>query len=166
MHTIEVKNLHREPRRRRHSTVDTLELDTRVEDGLVTQIKRNPRPELAMASPWQKISESSGLTVGSRRSRAAAFGDDTNDKTVASTNGRRGQAALEAEGVTASSSATTVGDAGEPISHDSRFVMQCSLRGAGFSPVMPASHALNCPSRVLRSGAQMVGHDEPADGPE
>ena len=62
-----------------------------LEDGLVTQIKRNPRPELAMASPWQKNSESSGLAVGSRRSRAAAFGDDTIDTPVASTSGGRGR---------------------------------------------------------------------------
>ena len=83
----------------------------------------NPRTQVAMASHRQQNSESSVSAVGSRRSRAAAFGDDTNDKPVASTSGQRGQAALEAEGVTTSSSATTVGDTGEPKWLYSPFVM-------------------------------------------
>ena len=50
---------------------------------------------------------------GSRRSRAAAFGDNTPDDIFASAGRPPGRATLEAEGVSTSSSATTVGDGGE-----------------------------------------------------
>ena len=59
------------------------------------------------------FSESTSSAVGSRRSRAAAFGDESTDETVYSASRGRGRAALEVEGVSTSSSNTTVGDGGE-----------------------------------------------------
>ena len=75
----------------------------------------NPVPEKRMAEEGNFLSESTSSAVGSRRSRAAAFGDNTLDDIVASPGRRRGRAALEAEGVLTSSSATTVRDTGELI---------------------------------------------------
>ena len=50
-----------------------------------------------MAEEGNFLSESTSSAVGSRRSRAAAFGDNTLDDIVASPGRRRGRAALEAE---------------------------------------------------------------------
>ena len=75
----------------------------------------NPVPDKRMPEEGKIMSESTSSAVGSRRSRAAAFGDNTLDDIVASPGRRRGRAALEAEGVLTSSSATTVRDTGELI---------------------------------------------------
>ena len=83
--------------------------------GLDSANPYNPVPEKGMAEEGNFLSESTSSAVGSRRSRAAAFGDNTLDDIVASPGRRRGRAALEAEGVLTSSSATTVRDTGELI---------------------------------------------------
>ena len=83
--------------------------------GLDSANPYNPVPEKGMAEEGNFLSESTSSAVGSRRSRAAAFGDNTLDDIVASPGRRRGRAALEAEGVLTSSSATTVRDIGELI---------------------------------------------------
>ena len=87
----------------------------RLRTGLDSANPYNPVPEKGMAEEGNFLSESTSSAVGSRRSRAAAFGDNTLDDIVASPGRRRGRAALEAEGVLTSSSATTVRDTGELI---------------------------------------------------
>ena len=86
---------------------------TKIRTGWDSANPYNPVPEKRMAEEGNFLSESTSSAVGSRRSRAAAFGDNTLDDIVASPGRRRGRAALEAEGVTTSSSATTVGNGGE-----------------------------------------------------
>jgi hypothetical protein len=139
----------------------TLTTVSTLRTGLDSANPYNPVPDKRMPEKGKILSESTSSAVGSRRSRAAAFGDNAPDDIFASAGRRPGRVALEAEGVSTSSSATTVGDEGEWKSHDSHFVMQCLLRGAECSNTMPASHALTFPSRVLRSGAD--GRSRPCE---
>ena len=84
-----------------------------IRTGLDSANPYNPVPEKGMAEEGNFLSESTSSAVGSRRSRAAAFGDKTSDDIFASAGRGRGRGALEVEGVLTSSSATTVGNGGE-----------------------------------------------------
>ena len=86
---------------------------TALRTGLDSAYPYNPVPEKRMAEEGNFLSESTSSAVGSRRSRAAAFGDKTSDDIFASAGRGRGRGALEVEGVLTSSSATTVGNGGE-----------------------------------------------------
>ena len=75
--------------------------------------------EKDMASTGSFACAANFSPVGSRRTRAGAFGADTTDEAIASASRVQGQSALDVEGVLTSSIATTIGNAGEPIQSDS-----------------------------------------------
>ena len=99
------------------------------------------------ASLRQTLSEASVSAVGSRRSRAAAFGDDTTDEGVACTSRVRGQLAPDEKGVSTSSGETIVRSEGEPSRTDPYCALSMRPGGLGSSPIMPSSHMLVCLGR-------------------
>ena len=103
--------------------------------------------------------------VGSRRTRAAAFSDDTADEIVASTSRPRGQPSPDEQGVSTSSGETIVRNKGELIPPDPRRAMHMQAGGLGSSRVVPASEMLFCagrPAAVTAGDEQVAGHDVPA----
>ena len=100
-----------------------------------------------MAAEGHILSKQTSLAVGSRRSRAAAFGDDTTDQAVDSASQLPGQMAPDEKGVSTSSGETTVRGEGEPIRTDPLRAMRMRSGGPGSSPVMPAFEVVVCPGR-------------------
>ena len=114
----------------------------------ISQSRANPRDTPTyMASLRQTLSEASVSAVGSRRSRAAAFGDDTTDEGVACTSRVRGQLAPDEKGVSTSSGETIVRSEGEPSRTDPYCALSMRPGGLGSSPIMPSSHMLVCLGR-------------------
>ena len=100
-----------------------------------------------MASTPAFSSKQTSSAVGSRRSRAAAFGDDATDQFVDSASRSPGQMAPDEQGVSTSSGETIVRSEGEPSRTDPLPAMRMRSGGLGSSPVVPASEMLVCPGR-------------------
>ena len=114
----------------------------------VEVVQSQSEKDMASASSFACAANFSA--VGSRRSRAAAFSDDTTDEAVASTSRPRGQPSPDEQGVSTSSGETIVRNKGELIPPDPRRAMHMQAGGLGSSRVVPASEMLFCAGRDRR----------------
>ena len=106
--------------------------------------------EKDMASTGSFACAANFSPVGSRRTRAAAFGDDTTDEAVTSTSRSRGQLSPDEQGVSTSSGETIVRNEGELIPPDPHRAMHIKPGGLGSSYNVPVSQMIICPGRDRR----------------
>ena len=92
----------------------------------------------------QKLSKTENLQSGMRRSRAAAFGDDTTDESVGSASRGPGQYGPDEQAVSTSSRATVVCNKGEKKSLYRPCARHTLSRGPEPSRDIPSSQTLVC----------------------
>ena len=109
-----------------------------VRGGSVLQTRSSK--EMASSTPFS--SEQTSSAVGSRRSRVAAFGDETSDQFVASSSRSQGQLSPDEQGVSTSSGETIFRSEGEPIRGQTP-VAQCACDPEAWGAHLPCLH-LKC----------------------